>query len=192
VIDRLRVFMQRPLADSDRACLFLVAVAAIVLGAASLALIGDPPAPEPAGEPPRLPAEPDPAEPLPAPAAALERPSEEGPPTSSTASRSDVEAAKTAARRFLAGYLPYSYRRARASQIEAASDALRRRLETETPGVPAAERDRRPRVLLIHADGAGKARAAMLARISDGKRRYTVRLELEQRRSRWTVTNVGA
>jgi len=46
-------------------------------------------------------------------------------------------------------------------------------------------------VQLIHADGAGKVRAAMLALIADGKRRYTVRLELEQRRSGWSVTDVG-
>jgi hypothetical protein len=32
----------------------------------------------------------------------------------------------------------------------------------------------------------------MLALIADGKRRYTVRLELEQRRPGWTVTNVGS
>jgi hypothetical protein len=192
VIDRLRVFMHRPLADADRARLFLVAVAAIVLGAASLALIGDPPAREPAREPARLPAQPDPPELPTAPAAALELPSEEGPPTSAAASRSDVEAAKTAARRFLAGYLPYSYGQVRARQIEGASDELRRRLEADPPRVPAAERDRRPRVLLIHADGAGKARAAMLALIADGRRRYTVRLELERRRSGWTVTDVGS
>ena len=57
--------------------------------------------------------------------------------------------------------------------------------------MPDAERDSRPRVQLIHADGAGKVRAAMLALIADGKRRYTVRLELEQRRSGWSVTDVG-
>jgi hypothetical protein len=192
VIDRLRMFMHRPLADADRARLFLVAVAAIVLGAASLALIGDPPAREPASEPPPLPAEPDPREPAATPAATLELPSEEDPPISDAASRSDVEAAKTAALRFLADYLPYSYRQTRARQIDAVSDELRRRLEADPPRVPHAERDRRPRVLLIHADGAGKVRAAMLALIGDGKRRYTVRLELEKLRSRWTVTNVGS
>jgi hypothetical protein len=35
-------------------------------------------------------------------------------------------------------------------------------------------------------------RAAMLALIVDGRRRYTLRLELEQRRVGWTVTNVGS
>jgi len=126
VIDRLRVFMHRPLADADRARVFLVAVAAIVAGAASPGLLGDAPAREPASEPLRLPAEPDPAEPPAAPA--LELPSEEGQATSAVASRSDVEAAKSAARLFLAGYLPYSYQQARARQIEAASDELRRGL----------------------------------------------------------------
>jgi hypothetical protein len=58
--------------------------------------------------------------------------------------------------------------------------------------VPRREGDRRARVLLVHADGAGRQRAGMVALVSDGERRYTVRLELERRSAGWTVTSVGS
>jgi hypothetical protein len=185
VIDRLRIALNRPLADADRARLFLVAVAAIVLGAAALALIDDPA--EPAGD--RLPRAVaiEPADPE----AALALPSEEGNPPAAP-SRADVATAKAAARRFLAGYLPYSYGQASPRAIEAVSDGLRERLAAEPPRVPEAERRRRPRLVLVQAHAVGEVRAAMLALVTDGARRYTVDLELERRRSGWRVTSVGS
>jgi hypothetical protein len=186
VLDRLRVFVHRPLADAERARLFLVAVAAILLGAAALALTDDP---EPAREDRPRPAA---ARASDEPVAALEIPSEEGdPPAAAEASRSDVEAARAAARRFLAGYLPFTYGQAGPRAIEGAGDDLRRRLEAEPPRVPAGEHRRRPRVVLVQANGVGDVRAAIVALVSDGARRYTVPLELERRRSGWIVTAVG-
>jgi hypothetical protein len=189
VIDRLRLFMHRPLADADRARMFLVAVAAIVVGAAALAMVDEPPAAKPAAAPDRAatPTGQMPADQAPA----LALPSEEGAGEGAVASRRVVDAAKAAARRFLAGYLPYTYREKPAREIHAATDELRRRLTAAPPRVPAAERKRRPRVLLLHAEGAGTVHAAIVALVGDGARRYTVQLELEQRRSGWTVTNVG-
>ena len=192
MIDRLRVLMHRPLADADRARLFLVAVAAIVLGAAVLALLDEPPAHEPSQAHRPRPVAPAGVDSPAATELALEVPREEGdPPAAAEASRPDVQAAKAAARRFLAGYLPFSYSQAGARSIDAVSDGLRRRLKTHSPRVPRAERERRPRVLLVQADGVSDVRAAMLALVSDGARRYTVPLELERRRSGWRVTNLG-
>jgi hypothetical protein len=185
VIDRLRVVLNRPLADADRARLFLVAVVAIVAGAAVLASIDDPAEPEPDRVPRAVAVEPA------APEAALALPSEEGDPPAG-ASRADVASAKAAARRFLDGYLPYSYGQASPRAIQAVADGLRERLATEPPRVPGAERRRRPRLLLIQAHGVGEVRAAMLALVTDGARRYTVALELERRRSGWRVTSVGS
>jgi hypothetical protein len=186
VLDRLRVFMHRPLGDDERARLFLVAVAAILLGAAALALIDEPRPAEPAPELRR----PVAARPTPEPAPSLAVPSEEGEPQD-TASRADVEAAKAAARRFLEGYLPFSYGQASARSLEGAGDELRSRLEAEPPRVPAGERARRPRVLIVQAEGVGAVRAGIVALVADGARRYTVPLELERRRSGWVVTGVG-
>jgi hypothetical protein len=192
VIDRLRAFLHRPLDDRDRLRLFLLAVAAIALGAAVLALIGDPSASQPARHQVDRSGEPDTTQRQPVPAAALELPSEEGRQTGAVGSHSDVEAAKAAARRFLSGYLRYSYGQAEARHIDAAADELRRRLASDPPRVPPGEQARRPHVLLLHADGAGPVRAAIVALVSDGARRYTVRLELEQRRSGWIVVDVGS
>jgi hypothetical protein len=190
VLDRVRVFMRRPLADTDRVRLFGVAVAAIVVGAAVLALIEDPPAREPSRARPPAAAS-TPAEVTSEPA--LELPGEEGdPPAAAEASPADVRAAKAAARRFLTGYLPFSYGQAGPRAIDAVSDELRHRLESEPPRVPAAERRRRPRVVLLQAEGVSDVRAAMLALVADGARRYTVRVELARRRSGWRVTNVGS
>ena len=46
--------------------------------------------------------------------------------------------------------------------------------------------------MLVQAHGVGRVRAAVLALVADGARRYTVALELERRRSGWRVTDVGS
>src|SRR4051812_19057080 len=59
------------------------------------------------------------------------------PQSAPTAGRSAAEAAAlTAARRFLKGYLPYSYGRGRASRIEAAASPLAATLQRSPPRVP--------------------------------------------------------
>jgi hypothetical protein len=176
MVDRLRAFLNRPLRDADRRRLFGVA-AAVVMGAAALfALLDD------AGS---APARPEPSTaPRPSPP-----PAEDGrPPAAPGVSRRDVVRAKRAARRFLAGYLAYSYGRGRASEIENAGADLRRRLSRDPPRVPRREARRRPRVVLLHADGVGR----MLALVSDGARRYTVALELAHGASGWRVVAIGS
>jgi hypothetical protein len=160
VIDRLRRFLERPLRDSDRPRLFALAVVLIVAAAAVLALFDD------AGSAPDRPRPPA-ATPAPT-AEPISKPAEPPPP-----SRVDVARAKRVARRFLAGYLRYAYGRGSAREIEGASDELRARLAAERPRVPAAQRRRRARILLLQSEG-----TTVTALVSDGARRYTIPLEL--------------
>src|SRR4051794_23479414 len=58
-------------------------------------------------------------------------------------------AALAAARRFLAGYLPYSYGQAPASRIVAATAPLARALRRHPPRVPASTRRLAPRLVAL-------------------------------------------
>jgi hypothetical protein len=195
VIDRLRVFLNRPLRDGERGRLFVVALTVILAGAGSFALL-DRPAARPQSAAPRSSPAPRPASPIALRSGnevSLDAPSEEGSPRKELeGSRADVASAKRAARRFLAGYLAYSYGRQRARRISSASHALRRRLATRPPRVPARERRRHARVLLVQSNGVGRVRAELLALVRDGARRYTVPLELARGRAGWTVIAVGS
>jgi hypothetical protein len=199
VVDRLRLLLNRPLIDADRPRLFAIAAALIVAAALVLTALDDAgPAPErdqraaPAAAPLDAPTDVAGASsPSPAPKAAP--PSEEGTPApGAVASRADVAHAKRAARRFLAGYLPYTYGQRAAREIADVDPELRRRLASDRPRVPPQERRRRPRLELLHADGAGRDRARMVALVSDGRRRYIVDLELARTSSGWHVTAVGS
>jgi hypothetical protein len=196
VIDRLRLALNRPLDDGERPRLFAVAAAVILAAGITFALLNDAgpsaapsraatatPASSPA-RPPELRAQT---------AAPLEVPSEEGtPPPALAASRADVAQAKRAARRFLAGYLPYAYGQANARQIRTVSVQLRVRLARERPRVSARERRRQPRVELLQAAGVSRRHAELVAVVSDGARRYTVPIELERTQAAWIVTDVGS
>jgi hypothetical protein len=195
MIDALRLLMHRPLRDGDRRRLFVLAVAVMAAAAGLFALLdrgprsaSPAPRPQPTPAPVRsLAATPEatPARPVP------QRPSEEG-RSAAVASRPGVQRVERAARRFLAGYLPYSYGQHRARAIAGASPALRRRLRGQRPRVPPRERARRARVMLLHADGVGRSRAAVVALVADGARSYTVAVELERARAGWRVTRVGS
>ena len=199
MVDRLRGFLNRPLRDADRPRMFAVAVALIVGTTAIFALLDDAGF-SPARRPPDASTSPAPAQvalepppPATAPAAAEGPPSEEGkPPAALEGSRREVEQARRAARRFLVGYLLYSYGNGRAREIENASADLQRRLTRERPRVPRREARRRPRLVLLHADGAGREHAGMVALVSDGARNYTVALELARTDAGWRVIDVGS
>jgi Family of unknown function (DUF6459) len=199
VIDALRGFLNRPLDDGDRPRLFVVAVAVIVAAAAAFGVFADR---GPRTTAPRLPERSRESLPATAPAPAVTAPptvasaptlpSEEGRPSANaTGPSADVKAARRAARRFLVGYLPYTYGRRAARRVPAASLALHRRLAAERPHVPARERRRRARVVLVNADAVSHDAAALTALIDDGARHYTIALELERSGGRWTVTDVG-
>ena len=195
MIDRLRGLLNRPLRDAERRRLFVAAVAVIVLGAGALALLDQPTprAPRPARSSSPAPA---PTQPAGAPAedaASVEAPSEEGSPRPGLeGSRADVVDTKRAARRFLAGYLAYTYGRQSAQRIASASAQLRRRLAARPPRVPARERRRRPLVVLVQSNAVGRVRAELVAVVRDGARRYTVPLKLTRGRDGWKVTAVGS
>jgi hypothetical protein len=145
------------------------------------------------------PAEPSPMPTTAAPPAASSEPlvsekapsAEADPPSALAVSGAHVTRAKQAARGFLAGYLPYAYGRRDARRIAHASPQLRRRLASERPRVPATERRRRPRLVLLQANSVGPSHAGMRAQVTDGARRYTVPLELERTAAGWVVTELG-
>jgi hypothetical protein len=189
------LFWNRPLRDADRPRLFAIAVALIAAAAAVLTQL-ERPAPPPRAQPPDGPAvavssTPE-AVPTSAASAPLAQPSEEGTRTPVAASGADVAMSKRAARRFLASYLPYTYGRGRARGIRPATPALRRRLSANRPRVPARERRRAPRLVLLQSDTVGHRDAELVALVSDGRRRYTVGLELARTGGGWQVERVGS
>jgi hypothetical protein len=196
VIDRIRVLLGRPLSERERRRLFALAVAVILLAAGAFALLGrsSSPAQRATRTPARTPApRPTPPSSLPATdAALLQAPSEEGQPRKDLqGSHADVAAAKRGARRFLSGYLPYSYGQRGASAIPAASVRLRRRLAATGPRVPGRQRRRHPNLVLVQSNGVGPVRADLVALVRDGSTHYTVPLEVTRERHGWIVTAVG-
>jgi hypothetical protein len=125
------------------------------------------------------------------------------PPTTTAADAQEVEPAlspaqaqarhcvERAARRFLAGYLPYSYGRAPARSIRGATPALRRELATNPPRVAAVgTRSARPRVRELRVSGLNGSRAYVLAQVDDGSRTYATSLTIQRRGGRWLVAEV--
>jgi hypothetical protein len=195
VVDRLRQLWNRPLRDGDRPRLFAIAVALVAATAAVLTQLDGP---SPAPRPHRAVTSPvtKPQAPATAPAATPDmdrgEPSEEGHRTVVRPARADVRASKRAARRFLGGYLLYTYGRVCARAIQSATGALQRQLDARRPRVPAGERRRSPRLTLLQSNSVGHRRAELLALVDDGKRRYTIALELARAATGWRVTRAGA
>jgi hypothetical protein len=109
-----------------------------------------------------------------------------------TVSRRQVEAAKWAVRRFLTGYLAYSYGQRDARRIPAASERLRTRLQRERARVSPEVRKRRPQLELLHAHGVAQRNGELVALVSDGSHSYSVQLELERAAAGWRVIDVGS
>jgi hypothetical protein len=109
----------------------------------------------------------------------------------SAAQRRAVRQASVAARRFLAGYLPYSYGRRPATLIRSASAQLRRTLERDTPRVPLAlQKKARPRLRGLQLSGITGQQVIMLARIDDGQSRYAALITVQRQGQRWAVSQV--
>src|SRR3954449_3469848 len=98
------------------------------------------------------------------------------PTTPPAAGRSAHErAALAAARRFLAGYLPYSYGQAPATRIRGAAPPLMSSLRRQPVRVAAAERALAPRLVGLEvAEVNGDLGFALAATIEDGRRRYAL------------------
>ena len=195
MVDRLRLFWNRPLRDADRRRLFTIAVALIAAAAAVLTQLERSGPSRRATRPGTMPSAVSPAltpPPSPEPIAAPAQPSQEGTRTAVAASPAAVASSKRAARRFLDDYLPYTYGHGRAQQIDSATAALRRRLAAQPPRVAAGERRRTARVVLVQSDSVGRRRAELVAFVDDGKRRYTVALELIRSAAGWRVDRAGS
>ena len=101
----------------------------------------------------------------------------------------EERAAMQAARRFLAGYLPYSYGRGPAGRIEAAAAPLATMLRRQPPRVPAADRQLRPRLVSLDvASSNGDLGFDLAAVVDDGRRRYSMILAVRPAGDRWLVT----
>ena len=107
------------------------------------------------------------------------------------AQRRSVRGAGRAARRFLEGYLPYSYGRRNAGSIRSATPALRSALARQAPRVPPALAAKaRPRVKDLKPSGFATGRVILLAHIDDGQSRYVALLTVQRRDNRWVVSQV--
>jgi hypothetical protein len=104
----------------------------------------------------------------------------------------DARAAATAARAFLAGYLPYSYGRAGTRRIHEASRSLARELAESPPRVPTSVAAARPRLLSVHTQATiARDQVQLLARVTDGWRRYDFPLSVRRIAGGWVATAVG-
>jgi hypothetical protein len=102
-----------------------------------------------------------------------------------------LERARTAAVRFLEGYLRLVYGRGSAGSVAGATPALRRRLARETALVTPVERRRHPRVVAFEAVGRAPGVVVASALVADGGvTTYAVRITLRESRSGWLVTGV--
>src|SRR4051812_33302142 len=113
-----------------------------------------------------------------------------------TAGQSAAErVAFAAARRFLEGYLPYSYGRGPAGRIDAVAPPLAATLRRSPPRVPARianDSTLRPHVIALEVASAnGDLGYDLRAAIDDGRRSYTMTLAVRPDGARWLVTAVS-
>jgi len=91
-------------------------------------------------------------------------------------------------RRFLAGYLAYSY--GRPSSLPDATDLLRAQLLAQSPNVPPAVRGRRPHLVALTVVANTPADDRALATISDGVQRYPIELDVTLGANGWLVSDI--
>jgi hypothetical protein len=104
------------------------------------------------------------------------------------------QAARSAARRFLSTYLPFTYAQIRASKIQAATPTLHIRIASDPPDVPSPIRRLHPQITALtiipaRIVNAGSGWAAT-ATITDGQQRYQVTIKLGHAHGRWLVTGI--
>jgi hypothetical protein len=105
-------------------------------------------------------------------------------------SEPDVPAARAPARRFLEGYLAFSYGHGRLSAIADADRLLLRALQGQR--VPPAARKRHPRILALRVEQSAPGVARAAATIADGSGiRYPLVFYLDRRPAGWLVTRLA-
>lgn len=188
-MSRLSSLWIRPLAERERAPLFLIAGALVIAAALALYLSRGEPSErtDSSARAQRAAPREDPDAPR-APAAVATRARRAG------LSPGDARNVERTARRFLAGYLPYAYGQAGAGSITGGSAApeLRRRLRDDPPRVPPGTARLRPRIESLQTEAASDRAAEVLVSVDDGTRRYAFPLTLERVSGRWRVSGRGA
>lgn len=105
-------------------------------------------------------------------------------------SEPDVSVASGPARRFLRGYLVFSYGHGRVSAIGDADPQLLRSLAGQR--VPPAARTRRPRIVALRMEESARGVVQATATIADGSGvRYRLVFYLERRSRGWLVTRLA-
>jgi hypothetical protein len=116
------------------------------------------------------------------------------PPTARAARRispGGLEAARRAAARFLAGYLPFLYGRGSARSIDAVTPGLRAQLTGVRSLVTPAERQRHPGVVSLTTVGRAPAAVLATALVADGGvTTYALRIMLRGGPGGWLVSSV--
>jgi hypothetical protein len=106
-------------------------------------------------------------------------------------SAAELGRARTVAIRFLHGYLPFAYGRARADHVIAVTATLRRQLTTEQALVTPTEGRRHPRVVSLAMVGQAPKVVLVTALVEDGGViAYALRITLQAGRSGWLVSAV--
>lgn len=101
-------------------------------------------------------------------------------------------AADAAARRFLRGYLAVLYGRGAVGDVTDASDPVLRALRRSVRRVPAAQRQRRPRVVDLRLVRQAPAAVLVTASIDDGDLAvYPIVFALDRRGGRWIVVRLS-
>jgi hypothetical protein len=101
-----------------------------------------------------------------------------------------LSAARDRARRFLRGYLAFSYGHGRVSEIRDADPRLLRALRDQR--VPPAARQRRPRIVALQLRESTPGVAQATATVADGSGiRYPLVFYLERRSRGWVVTRLA-
>lgn len=194
MIDRLRLFLTRPIPAAARPRAFALFAAVIIAGATLMAIgLRHQPAPRasaPAGAPIR-PAAPPPSTPTPAAAPAAVNPSPPGRPVGPDRAGGAPPGAERSARAFLGGYLAYLYGRGSARAIPLASVEVRRALVARPPRVSPAQRERHPRIAAVSAQPLTGGAISLTATIDDGGvARYPIRVKLARRARSWRVVRL--
>lgn len=186
----MRAVLSTPLRGRRRLLAFGVCAAILVGAALAFGALERPPAGEPS--PSVVEAAPERED---ANEAALGEPGEvdggivEEEPVSGLSAR-EIEAARRAARAFLAGYLSYTYGGGPASAIDGATAQLLRRLRTERPrqvGVDGGLFE----VLALQTEAGAQRTVLARAIVGDEQRTYEVSLTVERIGERWKVSGVG-
>jgi len=94
--------------------------------------------------------------------------------------------------RFLAGYLPFIYGRARAASVSAVTSGLRGELLRDRAQVTPVEARRHPRVISLQVIGKAAGVVLATAMVEDGGvTTYALRFTLERRAAGWVVSRVA-